>query len=210
MAKYGHRPLNWFEAIVNKLGGEHEAERFLRGELAVSEIRHHAPRVWRGVHGVVYLSVSSDGTTGPQWIERLKKAGHRVSDRAKQALNSKDFVPTSGVIYEIAILTSVIFGDLDCVTTKICVEAGKRGLARPNVEIACLIRANFTQKDITAMGIYSIVVMHEPTKGCGDCPHLLEVLHEPDHLDLHAVPSDPVCGWGGGRGFAFIRPQVST
>jgi len=37
MSKYGHRSHNWFEAIVNKLGGESDAERFLRGELVVSE-----------------------------------------------------------------------------------------------------------------------------------------------------------------------------
>ena len=34
-SKYGHRAINWFEAIGNKLGGEEGAERFLRGELAV-------------------------------------------------------------------------------------------------------------------------------------------------------------------------------
>ena len=37
MSKYGHRSHNWFEAIVNKLGGENAAERFLRGELVVTE-----------------------------------------------------------------------------------------------------------------------------------------------------------------------------
>lgn len=37
MSKYGHRTINWFEAIVNKLGGEEAAEKLLRGELAVSE-----------------------------------------------------------------------------------------------------------------------------------------------------------------------------
>ena len=39
MSKYGHRPINWFEAIVNKLGGEEAADRFLRGELVVVEAR---------------------------------------------------------------------------------------------------------------------------------------------------------------------------
>ena len=37
MSKYGHRPHNWFEAIVNKLGGEENAERFLPNELIVAE-----------------------------------------------------------------------------------------------------------------------------------------------------------------------------
>lgn len=37
MGKYGHKPLNWFEAIVNKLGGEEGADRFLRNETEVVE-----------------------------------------------------------------------------------------------------------------------------------------------------------------------------
>lgn len=40
MSKYGHRPHNWFEAIVNMLGGEEAAEKFLRGELVVSYLEH--------------------------------------------------------------------------------------------------------------------------------------------------------------------------
>jgi len=37
MSKYGHRPHNWFEAIVNKLGGEEAARRYLRNELVLVE-----------------------------------------------------------------------------------------------------------------------------------------------------------------------------
>lgn len=37
MSKYGHRTHNWFEAIVNKLGGEECAEKFLRGEIVVQQ-----------------------------------------------------------------------------------------------------------------------------------------------------------------------------
>ena len=35
MSKYGHRSHNWFEAIVNKIGGEAAADSFLRNELVV-------------------------------------------------------------------------------------------------------------------------------------------------------------------------------
>lgn len=35
MSKYGHRPINWFESIVNKMGGEEKAEEYLRGELGL-------------------------------------------------------------------------------------------------------------------------------------------------------------------------------
>lgn len=35
MSKYGHRTGNWFEAVVNKLGGEKAAEEFLSGKKVV-------------------------------------------------------------------------------------------------------------------------------------------------------------------------------
>ena len=40
MSKYGHRPHNWFEAIVNKLGGEERAEAFLRGDILIQPVSH--------------------------------------------------------------------------------------------------------------------------------------------------------------------------
>jgi hypothetical protein len=47
MSKYGHRSVNWFEAIVNKLGGEAQAERLLRGELAVVESNTNGDALWQ-------------------------------------------------------------------------------------------------------------------------------------------------------------------
>ena len=38
MSKYGHKAHNWFEAVINKMGGEDRAEAFLRGELVLSEV----------------------------------------------------------------------------------------------------------------------------------------------------------------------------
>lgn len=48
-------------AIVKKVGGHDAALKFLRGELSVSE----PTRNWREEDGVIYFSVTSDGTTGP-------------------------------------------------------------------------------------------------------------------------------------------------
>jgi len=38
MSKYGHKNLDWFEALVNKMGGVERAEAFLRGDLVLKEI----------------------------------------------------------------------------------------------------------------------------------------------------------------------------
>lgn len=205
MSKYGHRNGNWFEAIVNKLGGEDAADRFLRGELAVSK----PDRAWREQDGVIYLTVTSDGTTGVQWIERLEKRGDRVSDYAKSVLRSKDFKPTSGVMTEIAVLKGMLFEDDDRITKKICAEADKRNLTKPNAEVACLFREKFSDQEIEAMGLWWIIAMHEPIQYAVGHPFLLVACRGGNGRWLGADCDEPGGRWYRARGFAFVVAQVA-
>ncbi|MFA6295709.1 MAG: hypothetical protein WC666_04855, partial [Candidatus Paceibacterota bacterium] len=59
---------------------------------------------WYEKNGVIYLSVTSDGTTGSQWIERLEDKNFHLRDYTKSVLCSLDFKPTSGVTTKIAVL----------------------------------------------------------------------------------------------------------
>ena len=204
MSKYGHKPHNWFEGIVNKLGGEEAAERFLRGELEVSE----PTRAWREQDGVIYFSVTSDGKTGPEWITHLEAKGDRVGDYAKQLLCSDDFQPINGIIYEIAVLKGMLFNDKDRITKKIRSSASERQLTTPNVEVACLIRDKFTDEEIEAMGLTWIVTMHEPIKDSDGNLRLLRADRGGDGRWLSADYDGPDCGWGRDGGFAFVTSQV--
>ncbi len=187
-------------AIVKKLGGHDMALRFLRDELSVSE----PTRSWREENGVIYFSVTSDGTTGEDWIKRLEGNDLRIGDYAKQVLRSPDFKPTNGVVIEVAVLKGKLFEDNDRITKKIRAEADKRKLSEPNAELACLIREKFTDKEIEAMGLWWIVAMHEPINDSGGGPSLLSA----DRFDggrwLRAYDGGP------DSGFAFAVSQVSS
>lgn len=203
--KYGELNLGQIEAIVNKLGGMEGALRFLRGETLITE----PERKWREQDGIIYFSVTSDGTTGEEWVARLESKGFRVNDYAKSVLCSKDFKPTSGVTTEIAILKGMLFEDSNRTTKKIRTEAESRKLTKPNAEIACLIRENFSDKDIEAMGLYWIVAMHEPIKDSDGDPGLLDVLRSDDGSWLDSRYDEPGNEWPRGVGFAFVVSQVS-
>jgi len=198
MSKYGHRPHNWFEAIVNKIGGEERAEQFLKGELIVS-----AP-TWREQDGIIYFTVTSDGTTGPEWIERLEKKGFHVGDYAKQLLRSSDCKQTSGVTTEVAVLKSILFEDKDRITHNIRAKAEKRKLTRPNAEISCLIREKFTDEDIAEMGLTWIIIMHKPINDSDGNPNLLSANRGSDSRCLNAFHGSPDVRWSRGDGFAFV------
>jgi hypothetical protein len=135
---------------------------------------------WREEDGVIRFSVTSDGTIGEDWIARLKKKGFRVGDYAKQLLLSDEFKPTSGVTHEVAVLKGMLFSDNDRITSKVRAEATCRNLSVPKAEVACLIREKFTDKELEAMGLWLIIVMHEPIKNSDGSPRLLDVTSRGD------------------------------
>ena len=192
--------------IVKKLGGRDMALRFLRDELSVSE----SIRSWREEDGVIYFSVTSDGTTGEDWIKRLEGNGFRVGDYANQILRSPDFKPTSGVTTEVAVLKGMLFEDNDRITKKIRAEADKRKLSKPNAELACLIREKFTDKEIEAMGLWYIVAMHEPINDSDGDPFLLNANRYDVGRWLSACSVRPGSRWYRDYGFAFDMSQVSS
>lgn len=198
-----------FNAIVKLLrsqGGKEGVEKFLRGELTISQ----PEKEWREENGVIYFSVTSDGTTGAEWIARLEKKGFRVGDYAKQVLLSKDFKPTTGVTTEVAVLKGILFEDNQRITKNIRKNAEDRKLETPNAEIACLIREKFTDEDIEAMGLIWIVAMHKPIKDSDGDPRLLGAVRGDDGRWLSAYYGRPGGRWNRGSGFAFAVSHVSS
>ena len=204
--KYGKVELGQMEAVVNKLGGMDGLHRFLAGELTVS----HPTRTWHEHGGVIYFSVTSDGTTGPQWIERLKAKGFRFSSWAESVLRLPDFHPTSGVTTEIAVLKGLLFEDNDRITSKIRANASARKLEKPNAEVVCLIREMFSDEEIEGMGLYWIVAMHEPIKDSDGDPGLLSANRSGYGRVVSAYDVEPFYRWDRFGGFAFAVPQVSA
>jgi len=167
-------------------------------------------RRWREQDSVIYFSVTSDGTTGSQWITRLEGRGFRVNDYAKSVLRSSAFKSTEGVTYEVAVLKGMLFEDGDRITEKIRAEADHQNLAKPNAEVACLIRETFSDKEIEAMGLWWIVVMHEPIKASDGNRNLLSANRVVAGCWLNACDGYPGHRWYREYGFAFVALQVSS
>ena len=203
--KYGNVTIGRVEAVWNKLGGEDGVDQFLRGELVVCEPESS----WREQDGVIYFTVVSDGTTGEDWIKRLEDKGIRLSDYAKSMLRSSDFKPTSGEIYEIAVLKGMLFNDNDRATSKIRTKAEQRKLSTPNAEITCLIREKFTDEEIEAMGLIWIAAMHDPIADSDGDPRLLGVNRYDSGSWLSAYWIRPGRSWDRKDGFAFTVSQVT-
>jgi len=164
---------------------------------------------WREQDGVIHFSVTSDGTTGENWITRLESKGFRADNYAKQVLRLPDFKPTNGVTTEVTVLKGMLFDDQSRITEKIRAEAGKRKLLKPNAEVACLIREKFTDQEIEAMGLWWIVTMHEPIKDSDGDPSLLQASRSDGGRWLNTYNDEPDDTWDCANGFAFTVSQVS-
>lgn len=165
----------------------------------------HVPSALREIDGVIYFTVTSDGTTGENWITRLENKGFSVGEYAKEILRSADFTPTSGIVTEVAVLKGKLFEDAYRTTKKICVEAEKRRLKKPRPEIACLIREKFTDEKIGDMGLWVITTMHEPIKDSDDNLHYLGTCLTDVRGCLNTYDGNFRGGWRDSFGFAFVR-----
>jgi hypothetical protein len=195
------------EAVLNKLGGIRGARRLLRGELEVRE----AVRCWIEEGSLFFVEVTSDGTTGEQWIARLERKGFRLSDFAKGLLCSDQFQPTSsGVTYHIAVLPGKLFSDDDRVSGKIRAEADRRGFEAPNAEVACLLREHLSDADLEAMGFQWLVTMHGPIEDSCGVPLLLGIPRGDGVRWLGACYGRPFEKRFRSFGFAFVVPQASS
>ena len=217
---------------------------FLAGRLTVSKSSHHATEIadyaalaqfvtpdgtitlenfrkclapqWREENGVIYFSVTSDGTTGCEWI---KLFGFHLDKRVRQILLSPDFKPTTGVTTQVAVLKGRLFGSSERVTGKIRTAAYAGTFTRgqklfdPNAELAYLIRRKFMGNEIEEMGLRRIVVMHEPVS-FSDCDSddsnlLCASLDDDDDWVRACSVLGPGDQWRHDSGFAFAISSIS-
>ncbi len=156
-------------------------------------------KAWKEKDGVIIFSLTSDGTTGAEWIERLKKKGSEVQIETKKILLSEHFKPTRGITTEIAVLKGELFVDGQRSDAAIKGEAGKRKLKTLNMENACLIREKFTDGEVEAMGLDLIIVMHEAIMSDENVYRCLSV----DTNNIVYTPQMGPTSWKRSTGFAF-------
>jgi len=172
--------------------------------------------------GIIYFSITTDGTTGPEWIKRLGRNGFEVSrGYAESVLCSPDFNPTSGVTYNVVIIPCRTLRESGyCTTAEAEAEAERRGFVKPGAEIACLVREIVSIEDLKNMGFSSLKVMHEPIRGDEGKPSRLYMNRDTLGSDLkiksdakrwlHSCKSKPDNKWDRGYGFVFIVPQPNS
>jgi hypothetical protein len=165
---------------------------------------------WHEEDGAISFSVTSRGTTGEDWITHLTTEGFCVEDYALGLLRSPYFKPTKGVTTEVIVVKGILFENNDRNIKNIRADGASRHLFTPNAEVACLIREKFTDKEIEAMGLIWIVVMHESIKDADSSFNLLCVSRLGRGRWLEALQDWPGRIWDRRTGYAFVVSQVRS
>jgi hypothetical protein len=160
--KYPRMTWSRMQAIIDKLGGEKGVNTFLS-----SKPQPSSDSFWKEKDGVIYCTVTSDGTTGKEWIKRLHEKGFApFQSLQNHVLLTNEFKATSGTIYLIAILRAERFSSENR-TNEILAKAAAMNLKSPHPEVGCLLREKFSDyvlfKD---MKLERIVTMHDPINEC--------------------------------------------
>lgn len=137
-SKYGHLTLNWFEDIINRLGGEEGAERFKRGELVLVPATKPEFPVWKTVRLGIYKN--ADG-----YRKALKKAGLRLSDWASDMMGKSAFTcAKQGTELDLVRLTVAELGFKDGARyADICAKALELGLGLCPAEVGPALRLQY-------------------------------------------------------------------
>lgn len=154
--------------------------------------------------GNLVFTVTSDGTTGPEWIARLETKCFRLGDWTKFILLSKDFKPTSGILYRLVAIKGTAFEEFELTNKNIRARAKKTKWQTPNAEVACLLRENFSDEELKAMGVWYLVAMHEPIDDSVGLPLLLNASRFGGASWLNASCAEPDDEWRGNGAFVFV------
>jgi hypothetical protein len=211
--------LNIIADVANRLNSEKGAEwEKLLKQVVKTGLPTAKPEVVtefeRNEHGHIVLTITGRALSGAEEIERLVSAGYRVGDYAKQCLTStkgdgydRNHLLEDGREYKVVLVPhKEIERDSDRTTANLRKLGEKYGYGKPLAGSTPRIRESVSDKQMEEMGIWYIVVLHDPIKDADGDPELLGADRNGDGRWLHGCWDRPGSQWGVEGASAFVVP----
>lgn len=158
---------------------------------------------------LIPITVRSDRTSPDEFIRRLYYRKVELEYTAREAINSMKFEPTFGVWGNLIILKGRMFRDEERMLPIIRMTATELGFGPLNLENACLVQDRFSHRNnLEAMGLTSIMLMHNPLSDFERNKLQLCVMHSDDATAIRALPANDSLRWHIGLDYVFevIQP----
>jgi len=200
MSKY-HRPQKWFEAIVDKLGGEDSAMSFLRGELIVVP-NPSCFLVWKTIR------IGTGLKTPDEFQSALKYMGMKIGAWGKDLLGRPSF-SVSEEETELD-LVNVSVGELGFFNNTSLLDIFQKvldfGLQLCPAEVGPQLRLQHTNQPKRQW----LMIGMEPIIGSDGNPYIFFVAEGHDEHWLHAHHGEFGRLWDANKRFIFVRPRQIT
>ncbi len=177
----------------------------ITGEILQAVLEHRNP--FEKVINNAMFTVTSDGRTGEEFIRDFKRNDYRVGDYASDVMRKPAFVATNDKTYRLGLIKGEEFSDAERSTKNICAEAARRGWLTPPAEVAPLLRETVSDEEIKHLGLWWLVVMHEPIIDSDGGARLLGLHRHGGGQWLDTRYGKPGRRWGREDGFLFLLPQ---
>ncbi len=212
-ADYTQGQLNAFvKMLAEQSGYEDVIEKTLRNEITFSINK----KPWTEKGNRIYFEVTTLGLTAEEWITRLKANGHKISNYANQIISNPNYdknhrYEPGKTLKVVLIRGTEIKKDSERVNKNLKAIAvkdfGTNSVSELKGELALLIREKFSNKELEEMGLYYIVVLHEPIIDSDGRPNVLNSNRD-DGSYVDASYDSESDSWYGLGAFAFL--QVSA
>lgn len=162
---------------------------------------------------IMLPALSSDGTTGLQFIEKMKNAKLTIGGYAQRILQSDDFAKTitQETKYLPGIIKGEMFADNERTNTNIRKYAIEQGAIKPTAELSLMLRLKYSNKALKKLGLKYLIPMHKPIKTHNKKSYFLGLDTTDTDYDLRAFSSIPSFRWIEAKtGFVFLFPNLSS
>jgi hypothetical protein len=130
----------------------------------------------------IYLTLTSDGTTGEQWINRLESQGKILSIEVQHLLKSLKFEIAKGQKSDLVILKKTLTKALALTKDELLAEAFSLHLLPVNLELACLLREELTLPWLDRLNLQRVIIPGKPSLVIFGDGHFRTVDDVPDYL----------------------------
>jgi len=152
------------------------------------------------------IKVTTNGLSGQAWIKRLEKKGYNIGNYAKELLEHSG-LKILKKSYNIVILKGEEMGKDWFTNQEVRDKAKELGYLTPPVELAPLLREMISDEELKKMGLWWLIVMHEPITDSDGRPDVLGIGRLDEGRWLNACHGGARYGWYRAGGFVFLVPQ---
>lgn len=155
---------------------------------------------------MIYVNIVSNGLTGQEWINKFESEGRNLSKEVKTVLNSKEFISTNGVVYNLVIVLGKHFQYGERTVSNVREFAYSKGFYKTRLEVACLLRDLLSDDKMRDIFLRALIIVS--THAGKEFTQILDFDVDEKNTSFQAHCVKDVMRWRVSSGFVFSTKKI--